>query len=267
MTSDYAAQQQPGSGYAAAQNPAPLYAKQGGKAAPAKAKAPSGKSPGKGGEVTILGRYLWQPPISGEEEVQYFLDHKWHPSFEDYVAITGVRPKTSPGNFIHLMGMIAGYKPKSIKRLNFWTHSNKTEMGIMGDVVRGNVHFTEWIDEFKISKYAAEGLSFDVGKQHFTLDDVRDKFADDAIFVLYGCEIAADPTGLLTSIKDLLQVSVIGFRTEQMYCPPTQQPGSKTFNRKGEKVGVRKSGFSCEKDSTSNWRSLINDPNAVKVNK
>ena len=92
MTSDYAAQQQPGPGYAAAQNPASLYAKQGGKAAPAKAKAPAGKSPGKGGEVTILGRYLWQPPISGEEEVQYFLDHKWHPSFEDYVAITGIRP-------------------------------------------------------------------------------------------------------------------------------------------------------------------------------
>ena len=118
MTSDhYTAQQQPGPGYAAAQNPASPYAKQGGKA-PAKAKAPAGKSPSKGGEVTILGRYLWNPPITEEQEVQFFLDGRWHPSFEDYVAITGVRPKTSPGDFIALMGMIAEYKPKSIKRLH-----------------------------------------------------------------------------------------------------------------------------------------------------
>jgi hypothetical protein len=39
--------------------------------------------------------------------------------------------------------------------------------------------------------------------------------------------------------------------------------------RKGEKIGVRKSGttFDCKTDSTTDWRGLINDPNAVRVSK
>jgi hypothetical protein len=263
---DYSALQQPDSEYTQAQSPASPYGKKGSKT-PAKPKKSAGKSPGKAGEVTILAFYDWKPPISEEQEVKYLLDHKWHPSYPDYVEITGVTAKNSPGDFIALMGMIAEYKPKSIKRLNFWTHSNKTIIGIIGHVVPGNVIFTNSIDEVAISNYAANGLSFTVGKQSFTLDDVRNRFADDAIFVLYGCDIAFDPKGLLTSLKDLLQVSVIGFKKENVYCPPTQTIGSKTFNRKGEKVGVNKSGFSCATDATRDWRSLINDPNAVTISK
>jgi hypothetical protein len=263
---DYNELQNPGSEYTDVQSPGSAYAKKDSKA-PAKSAAPSAKSPGPNGEVTILAYYGWDPPISEEQEVKYFLDGKWHPSYQDYVEITGVTVKNSPGNFIALMGMVAEYKPKSIKRLNFWTHSNRTIIGITGHIVPGNVTFTDSIDEVAISNYATNGMSFTVGKQTFTLDDVRNRFADDAIFVLYGCDIAFDPTGLLTAIRDLLEVSVIGFKRENVYCPPDQTIGSKTFNRKGEKVGVNKTGFSCSTDSTRDWRSLINDPNAVKVSK
>ncbi|MGV8895128.1 MAG: hypothetical protein ACOH10_11090 [Rhodoglobus sp.] len=262
---DYGALQQPGSEYTPAQNPASPYGK-GGKA-PSKPTAPAGKSPDKSGEVTILAYYDWDPAITEEQEVKYLLDHKWHPSYQDYVEITGITVKNSPGDFIALMGMIAEYKPGSIKRLNFWTHSNRTVIGIAGHVVPGNVTFTNSIDDVAIGNYAANGLSFTVGKQAFTLDDVRSRFATDAIFVLYGCDVGFDPTGLLTALKDLLQVSVIGFKTENVYCPPAQTSGSKSFNRKGEKVGVRKSGFNCGTDSTRDWRSLTADPNAVRVNK
>jgi hypothetical protein len=128
---------------------------------------------------------------------------------------------------------------------------------------------TRWnsIDDVQISTYAGTGISFTVGKQNFTLDDVRARFADDAIFVLYGCDIAWNPASLLTALRDLLTVSVIGFKKENVCCPPTQIIGSKTFNRKGEKIGVNKSGFNCGTDSTRDWRSLINDPNAVKVSR
>jgi hypothetical protein len=265
---DYSALQNPDSEYADAQSPASPYAKKNAKA-PSKPKPPAGKSPGPNGEVTILARYLWNPPISEKTEVEYLLagGGKWHPSYADYVEITGVTTPSAPGDFIALMGMIAEYKPKSIKRLNFWTHSNRTVIGIIGDVVPGNVRFTNSIDDVQIAKYAATGMTFNVGKQTFTLDDVRGRFAEDAIFVLYGCDIAFDPTGLLTALKDLLQVSVIGFKDRQAYCPPSQTMGSTTFNRKGEKVGIWKSGFQCSTDSTRDWRSLINDPNAVKVTK
>jgi hypothetical protein len=251
--------------YGALQNPVSPYDKKDSKTPPA--KAPAGKTPGANGEVTILAYYDWDPPITEEQEVKYLLDGKWHPSYADYVEITGITVKNTPGDFIALMGMIAEYKPKSIKRLNFWTHSNRTVIGIGGHVVPGNVIFTNAIDDVTISNYAASASSFTVGKRTFTLDDVRNSFADDAIFVLYGCDIAFDPTGLLTAIKDLLQVSVIGFNNENVYCPPTQTIGSKTFNRKGEKVGVKKKGFTCAADSTRDWRSLINDPNAVRISK
>jgi hypothetical protein len=260
---DYKALQNPESEYDDVRSLPSPYDKKPPKPAP----TPAGKSPGASGEVTILARYDWDPPITEAQEVQYLLDGKWHPSHQDYVEITGITVKNSPGNFIALLGMVAEYKPKSIKRLNFWTHSNRTVIGITGHVVPGNVVFTNSTDEAEIANYAASGLSFTVGKQSFTLDDVRDRFADDAIFVLYGCDIAFDPTGLLTALKDLLRVSVIGFKRENVYCPPAQTIGSKTFNRQGEKVGVNKSGFSCATDSTRDWRSLINDPNAVRVNR
>ena len=51
------------------------------------------------------------------------------------------------------------------------------------------------------------------------------------------------------------------------FLPSRFSSGLYTFNRKGEKVGVSKSGFSCATDSTRDWRSLINDPNAVKISK
>jgi hypothetical protein len=263
---DYEQLQQPDSEYTNAQNPASLYAKKDSKT-PAAPKTPSGKAPGRNGEVTILAFFDWQPPIDGQTEAKYLLGGKWHPSYDDYVEITGITVRNSPGNLIALMGMIAEYKRKSIKRLNFFTHANKNVIGITGHVVPGNVIFTNSTNDVEISSYAAANMSFTVGKQSFTLNDVRARFADDAIFVLYGCDIATDPSTLLTALRDLLTVSVIGFKEENVYCPPKQVIGSKTFNRKGEKIGVKKSGFNCEKDSTRDWRSLINDPNAVKISK
>ncbi len=131
----------------------------------------------------------------------------------------------------------------------------------------GNVLFTSMIDDSTIAGYATPGMTFTSNGKTVTLDQVRAVFADDAIFVLYGCDIAFDPTGLLTALKDLLHVSVVGFKDKNVYCPPAQTIGGTTFNRKGEKIGVWKSGFTCGQDSTRDWRSLINDANAVKVAK
>ena len=75
-----------------------------------------------------------------------------------------------------------------------------------------DVTFTAWVDETQIANYASSGLSFTYKKQNFSLDDVRARFADGAIFVLYGCDAAFDPTTLLTALKDLLNVSVVGFK-------------------------------------------------------
>jgi hypothetical protein len=68
-------------------------------------------------------------------------------------------------------------------------------------------------------------------------------------------------------LKDVLTVSVVGFKDKMVFCPPAQTVGSAVFNRKGEKVGIMKSDFKCDADSTTDWRSLLNNPNAVTVKK
>jgi len=261
---DYSTLQNPDSQYTDVKDPASPYDAKGQK--PAKPPAPKLKTP-TSGEVTILARFLWEPAIDGTTEIALLLGGKWHPGYEDYVEITGVTMKTSPGDFIALLGATVEYKPRSIKRLNFFTHANKTLIGIEGFMDPTNVFFRSSVDASEIAGHAASGLSFTVGKQNFSLDDVRGRFTEDAIFVLYGCDIAFDPTSLLTAWKDLFQVTTIGFKNKTVFCPPAQAIGGKDFKRKGEKIGVMNSGFKCDTDSTRDWRSLINDPNAVKVPK
>jgi hypothetical protein len=266
---DYGELQQPNSTYTDVQSPPSAYANKGGKA-PAKPPAPKGKAPGPNGEVTMLASYGWNPPITEQEEVKYLLagGSQWHPQTADYEAITGVKsPPTAPGNLARIIELIGEYRPASIKRLNFWTHADSGSIGITGYLTPGSVWFTNSVDETAIAGFGASGLQF--GPNNLSIDDIRKRFASDAIFVLYGCNIGRYPKTMLTALKDLFQVSVIGFKTENVYCPPPQTIGSATFVRKGEKIGVRKSGttFDCKSDSTADWRGLINDPNAVKVPK
>jgi hypothetical protein len=267
-TDDYGDWQNPDGTYGESQQPDTLYAAKGPKGGKAgtKPSKPKLKTP-KNGEVTILASFVWQPPIDGATEIQYLLDGKWHPGFDDYVEITGVKTKDAPGNLIALLGIITEYKQNSIKRLNFFTHANKTWVGIEGFMDRSNVYFRSSVDESEIAGHASAGMSFTYKKQNFTLDDVRSRFAEDAIFVLYGCDIAFDPTTLLTAWKDLFQATTIGFKRKTVFCPPTQTVGGKQFNRKGETIGVMKPNFKCGVDSTRDWRSLISDPGAVKVAK
>lgn len=260
---NYRELQNPNSDYSETQNPPSPYSGKGAKT-PANPAAPTLKTP-VNGEVTILTSYPWIPPIDEKTEVEYLLSghDKWHPSYPDYSEITGVQMKNTPGDFIALLGMITEYKPKSIKRLNFFTHADKTVIGITGYMDSTAVVFTAFVDQTQIANYASADLSFTYNKQSFSLDDVKARFTDDAIFVLYGCDAAFDPTTLLTALKDLLNVSVVGFKNKMAFCPPTQTVGSTVFNRKGEKVGIVK----CGADSTTDWRSLINNPNAVTVKK
>jgi hypothetical protein len=264
---DYSNYQNPDSDYSKEQNPASPYSK-GAKppAQPAQPAQPKLKTPANG-EVTILTSYPWNPAIDGKTEIDYLLNGKWHPGYPDYSEITGVQMTSTPGDFVAFMGMITEYQKGSIKRLNFFTHANKKMIGISGHIDETDVYFDTSVNETEIVNYASNGMSFKYGGQDFTLDEVRARFASDAIFVLYGCDAAFDPTTLLTALKDLLQVSVVGFKDKTIYCPPSQIIGGTDFKRKGEKIGIYKTNFKCGTDSTTDWRSLINDPNAVTVKK
>lgn len=232
-----------------------------------KPSKPSSKKP-PNGELTILASYVWDPAISGVEELAYLTTGKWHPGFADYVDITGPAQVPSPSDLTALLGTIHEFDVGSIKRLNFFTHSNRNTIGIRGILVPGNVMFTTQIDDQVIDDHVASNYTYTFNnnkKDTFVLSDVRARFSEDAIFVLYGCDVGFDPTKLLTSLKNFFQVSIIGFKEKMVFCPPLQK--GESFTRKGEKVGIYEKDFKCENNSTREWRTLINHVNAVRVNK
>lgn len=265
----------PDNGYGPYQNPAADYTdstqgaegyaggKGAGKAKPA--KPASNKPPN--GELNILASYVWDPPITGAEELEYLNKNKWHPGYADYVEIVGKSPVGSPADFTALLGIINQFDTGSIQRLNFFTHSNRNTVGILGTIVPGNVLFTTWVDDQVITDHSISNYTYTFANQKttFVLDDVRSRFADKAIFVLYGCDVGFNPTQLLTGFRDLFQATTIGFKDKMAFCPPTQTGNS--FDRSGEKVGIVQPGFSCANSSTRDWRSLINHASAVRVNK
>lgn len=261
---NYATLQTPDGSYADSTNAASPYSNKNSTAAPPSAKA-AGKVP-VNDEVTVLAYFDWQPAIDGKTEIDYLIHGKWHPSYEDFKAIAG-STSVAPGNFVALLGMIVEFAPKSIKRLNFFTHANSNLIGITGYMDTTDVYFTTSVSDVDISNNTVNTFTYTYLKKTFELKDVRDRFSDDAMFVLYGCRAGFDPTTLLTAVHDLLNVTVIGFKEKIVFCPPSQDLNSNVFKRNGEKMGIYKKGFSCSTDATADWRSLIKDPNAVKIAK
>jgi hypothetical protein len=261
---NYAGLQSPDGGYADSTNAASPYSNKNSATKATAAKA-AGKVP-VNGEVTVLAFFDWQPAIDGKTEIDYLIHGKWHPSYEDFKVIAGPT-SVAPGNFTALLGMIAEFAPKSIKRLNFFTHANSHLIGITGYMDAADVYFTTSVSDVDISNNTVNTFTYTYLKNTFELKDVRERFSDDAIFVLYGCRAGFDPTTLLTAMHDLLNVTVIGFKEKIVFCPPSQDLSSNVFKRNGEKIGIYKKGFSCSTDATADWRSLINDPNAVKIPK
>jgi len=214
------------------------------------------------GEVNLAGYFVWDPALSDAEEIQLLATNKWSPATVDFLAVMGSNSNQGMGNFEAIMGELVKYAPHSIKRVNFMTHADSNTIGIRGRNTPTDVWFDNSVSAQDIDGYATSGLSFTYGGKSYTLDDVRDRFAEGAVFVLYGCK-AGQSNALLTALNKLLKVKIVGFKQKIAFCPPPAQNGQ--FVRKGMKVGIFKTGFSCGSDSTTDWKGLISNPDAVSV--
>lgn len=221
-----------------------------------KPKPPSPKN----GEVNLAGYFVWDPVITDAEEIAALGSGQWSPATVDFLAVMGDKSLKGMGDFVAIMAEIVQYAPGSVKRVNFFTHADATTLGIRGTIAPGEVLFSNYVSDTEIDGYASNGMSFTSNGESFSLEDVRARFAADAVFVLYGCK-AGQNTSLLKAIAKLLRVRVVGFKKKIAFCPKPAQGGR--FVREGMKVGVYKSGFSCATDSTTDWRGLVSDPDAV----
>lgn len=220
----------------------------------------------KNGEVNLAGFFVWDPVLSDAQEIQALADGKWSPATVDFLAVMGDKSLKGMGDFTAILGEIAQYAPGSVKRVNFFTHSDATLLGIRGrndtSGSGGTVTFDVSVSDTEIDAFAQNGLSFTYNGQQFDLSDVRARFAPGATFVLYGCK-AGQNTSLLNALNKLLGVRVIGFKKKIAFCPPPAQGG--VFKREGMKAGVFTSGFTCAADSTADWRGLTGHADAVSV--
>lgn len=216
----------------------------------------------KNGEVNLAGYFVWRPALSSADEIAALAAGKWSPATVDFKAVVGDSNLNGMGNFSAILGEIVKYAPHSVKRVNFWTHADADTVGIAGYNDLTGVYFENMISESELNGFAQNGISFTYDGKTFDLQDVRDRFAEGAVFVLYGCK-AGQNTSLLQALNKLLGVKVVGFKKKIAFCPPPAQGGE--FKRAGMKVGVHKSGFSCASDATADWRGLVGSPDAVSV--
>ncbi len=164
----------------------------------------------------------------------------------------GEKKLVGMGDFVAVMGEIVKFAPGSVKRVNFFTHANGTTVGIAGRNIPGNVMFDTQVTKADLDNFATNGMSFKVGNQTFDLDDVRQRFTKDAVFVLYGCQAGLNKP-LFDSLHALLGIKVIGFKKKIAFCPNPPQNGQ--FVRTGMLSGIG----NCS-SKTADWRSLANDP-------
>jgi len=223
-----------------------------------KAKANSTPS----GQWDLAGFFVWDPVVSAAQEKAALAAGNWHPATLDFLAVMGSSVLQGMGDFVAILGEIVKRPVGTVKRVNFMTHANNKMIGIRGRNDVSNVWFDVAVTDQDITNLTAPGLSFTAGTTKFTLQDVRDRFAEGAVFVVYGCHAGLN-ISVLQALNKLLGIKIVSFKKEIVFCPPGQ--GGPDFNRKGMKIGINKSGFACPADSTTDWLGLINHPDAVSV--
>ena len=225
-------------------------------------------------ELNVAGDFAWSnPTITEAEEVQELQAGRWMPQTNDFVAIAGGTVPVTPtfGNFL---GAILQRPDGGISRVNLFSHSNKSMVAFGGHIEKRSVGRADVfldtngpndnmtaMDPTSMANLNQPGVPFQAptpirGKKDFTVDDIRKKFAADAVIVLYLCHSAQD-AAFLKQVATFFGVKVIGFNDVVGYYPP-QQTSTTQFTRNGEKVGI---GFGGT--PVADFRTLIGDPKAV----
>jgi len=226
-------------------------------------------------ELNIVGgAFDWDPPITEAQELSKLTSNLWSPGTKDFVAVVnGVSANAITANsFGEFLGAILTSRPGSIGRINLLTHANPDVIAFSGkiistaaiaadvqmDVNAGGSTLVS-LDTVSIQAIAAPGVFFQLPNNptKFTITDIRNRFASDALIVLLACHSGLLST-FLQDIANFFRVTVVGFTSVIAYCPPPQ-PNPNRFNRTGTRVGIG----SCS-NKVADFRTLSTDPNAVK---
>ncbi|MGN8117076.1 peptidoglycan-binding domain-containing protein [Labrys sp. 22185] len=222
-------------------------------------------------ELNLVGQFDWDTVMSDDDLLQELAGGRWEPGTLDFSAIPGGTVAVTP-TFGNMLGAIFIEKPGSISRLNLFTHANKDLIGFGGQIQRRSVGRAEVMintngsgdnltamDPTSMNNLNQPGVFFEIGsganKKKVTVADIRTRFAENAMIVLYACH-TGQLRSFVKSIATFFNVKVIGFTVDVAYFVPTQTVPHK-FVRTGMKLGLK--GGSAVPD----FRTLITDPKAV----
>lgn len=209
-------------------------------------------------EITIVGSFK-NPFASRADEIKAMKENRWEPSTDDFVDVAGTALTVDHFHTIFGAILVEGNKETkagSIKRINIFTHANPSMIAFSGQIssvgamasvtLRTNGAMTPGD-----LQALTQGQTFNVASKNktiaaktFTLDDIRRRFAKDAVIVLYACKSGID-SGFLQEIADTFQVKVRGFNDLVGYFP-TFDEGSKSINRRH--VGIGRNALKVETD-------------------
>ena len=226
-------------------------------------------------ELNIVGGgFDWDPSITGPQEIAKLNSNLWSPGTKDFVAVVNAvgATATTADSFGGFLGAILTSPSGTIKRINLLTHANPDVIAFSGKLVSSATLSADVqmnvngagdtmisLDTVSIQAIAAPGVFFQLPNNptKFTIADIRNRFAADAMILLLACH-----SGLLSTfvqdIANFFQVTVVGFTSVIAYCPPLQT-NPKIFLRAGMQIGIG----SCS-NKVADFRTLSTNSNAVK---
>jgi hypothetical protein len=212
------------------------------------------------GEINLVGHFVWDPALTDAEEIALLNQNQWSPATVDFKAVMG--NAVTVADIQNLMYEIVRHAPGSVSRVNFMTHANDTTIGFSGRNVPGDVIWDIAMNQDRLAEIAEPFTTFSPDKNNpdrnrFTLNEVRQRFAAGAVFVLYGCRAGASDK-LAKALHKLFGVRVVAFKQKLGFCPPPQS-GTR-FVRTGTKIFVHGNGRNCQDNGTADWRGLIGNP-------
>jgi hypothetical protein len=199
-------------------------------------------------EITVIGSFK-NPFNSLGDEIKAMKENRWSPSTDDFSAVAG--RSLTVDSYLGLLTVILADGDRetqagSIKRINIFTHANKDMIALSGRISAGGVlaqvflNVDSSLSVDTLDKLNQEGVTFSVpskskqlAAKKFTLDDVKKRFATDAVIVVYACHSGLDGV-FVQYLADTFQVKVRGFSDVIGYFPKYEdQPASVNRRRVG----------------------------------
>jgi len=208
--------------------------------------------------INIIGVFEWEPRLTVRDEIALIQagsaqrSDLWMPGTRDFDAVASVDRKDKVfecPTFGHFVATILLQGPKSITRMNVFTHGNPGLIAFGGKITQGSLAADVTmnvnggpiraagmisLDKHVLTLMEEPGRTFTVpgNPKSFTVADIRSRFTSNAFIYFYVCKSGSD-RALLQHFANVFRIWALGFKSRVAYCPvwTDQPPAPPTIDR------------------------------------